>query len=78
MDKTIRCSVCTWRGSWTDAASMPPPRPSQIPGPLEAIQNAMEEKAREAASYGVPQPPPCPLCGHHTTVVKMHHAKPAG
>ncbi len=78
MDKTIRCTVCTWRGSWTDAASMPPPRPSQIPPPMEEIQHAMEEKAREAAAFGTPSPPPCPVCGHHTVVVKHAHAKPAG
>lgn len=78
MDKTIRCTVCTWRGSWQDAASVPPPRPSQIPPPMEAIQQAMEEKAREVAAFGGHVPPPCPVCGHHTQVVKINHAKPAG
>ena len=77
MDKTIRCTVCTWRGSWQDAASMPPPRASQIPGPLESIQNALEEKQQTAAAqFGIAHPPPCPVCGHHTMLVKLHSIRP--
>ena len=79
MDKTIRCTVCTWRGSWTDAASVAPPRPSQLPGALESIQAAYEEKQQqEAALGGHGHPPACPVCGHHTQLVKMHTIKPAG
>jgi len=79
MDKTIRCSVCTWRGPWSDAASVAPPRPSQIPGPLEVIQQAMEEKQQIARALGdTHAPPPCPVCGHHTVVVHRKSIKPAG
>jgi hypothetical protein len=79
MDKTIRCTVCTWRGPWSDAASVSPPRPSQIPQPLEQIQAAIEEKNQIARALGSSHaPPPCPVCGHHTTPVKMHSVKPAG
>ncbi len=78
-DKTIRCTVCTWRGSWSDAASVPPPRPSQIPPALEGIQAAIEEKRQVAAQLGAHHNPPnCPVCGHHTDVVKLHTTKPAG
>lgn len=77
MDKTIRCTVCTWRGPWSDATSVAPPRPSQIPGPLEAIQSAIEEKQQIARQLGSTHPPPpCPVCGHHTAVVKLHTTKP--
>jgi hypothetical protein len=77
MDKTIRCTVCTWRGSWTDAASQAPPRPSAIPGPLQEVQAAIEEKQQTAQALGQPHPPPCPVCGHHTVVVKLHSIRPA-
>ena len=77
MEKTIRCTVCTWRGPWSDAASVAPPRPSQIPQPLESIQNAIEEKQQVARQLGSAHPPPaCPVCGHHTAVVKLHTTKP--
>ena len=77
MDKTIRCTICTWRGSWTDAASVRPPRPSQIPPGLEQIQHSLEEKQSFDAQLGTPHPPPCPVCGHHTTVVKLHRSSAA-
>ncbi len=77
MDKTIRCTVCTWRGSWTDAASVAPPRPSQIPPSLETVQQAIAEKHAAAAQLGTPTPPSCPVCGHQTTVVKLHSVRPA-
>ena len=76
-EKTIRCTVCTWRGGWSDATSMAPPRPSQIPGPLEVVQQQLEEKQALSAALGTAHPPPCPVCGHHTQVVKMHSARPA-
>ena len=77
MEKTIRCTVCTWRGPWSDAASMPPPRPSQIPQSMEAVQAQIAEKQAVAAQLGAPAPPPCPVCGHLTTVVKLHSTRPA-
>jgi len=79
MDKTIRCTVCTWRGPWSDAASVSPPRPSQLPPELAEIDAARHEKAQVAASLGSHSSPPnCPVCGHSTLVVKMHSIKPAG
>jgi hypothetical protein len=77
MEKTIRCTVCTWRGPWSDAASVAPPRPSQIPQSMEHVQQAIAEKQAVAAQLGAPQPPPCPVCGHITTVVKLHSTRPA-
>jgi hypothetical protein len=74
MDKSIRCSVCTWRGTWTDAGSIHPPRPSQIPGAMEEVQRALAEKQALDAQMGVPAPPNCPVCGHHTVVVKLHRS----
>jgi hypothetical protein len=76
MEKTIRCTVCTWRGPWSDAASVAPPRPSQIPQSLESVQQAIAEKQAAAAQLGSPQPPPCPLCGHLTAIVKLHSTRP--
>ena len=77
MEKTVRCTVCTWRGPWSDAASVAPPRPSEIPPSMEQMQQAIAEKQALSAQLGVASPPPCPLCGHLTTVVKMHSYKPA-
>jgi hypothetical protein len=77
MEKTIRCTVCTWRGGWSDATSVPPPRPSQIPPPAEQYQNQLDEKQNLQSQFGTPRPPPCPVCGHHTQVVKLHSIRPA-
>jgi hypothetical protein len=77
MEKTIRCTVCTWRGPWSDAISVAPPRPSDIPPSLEQMQQTIAEKQASAAQLGMPAPPPCPLCGHLTTAVKLHSTRPA-
>jgi hypothetical protein len=77
MEKTIRCTVCTWRGPWSDASSVAPPRPSAIPQSMEQVDNARAEKQSLAAQLGTPQPPPCPVCGHTTVVVKLHSTRPA-
>lgn len=76
MEKAIRCTVCPWRGTWSDAASVRPPRPSQIPPPMQEVQQAYEERQQAAAQLGTPQPPPCPDCGHHTVLVRMSHKSP--
>jgi hypothetical protein len=75
MDKTLRCTVCTWRGAWAEAASV---RVQQTPiaPALEEIQAAYEEKQQAEEQLGGHRPPPCPVCGHHTVPVhlKRHHA----
>ena len=75
-EKTIRCTVCTWRGAWSDAASMPPPRQSQIPPALEQVQQQIAEKQAVASQLGAHSPPPCPVCGHLTSIVKLHSTRP--
>ena len=72
MDKSIRCTVCTWRGPWSVAESAPRVRASEIPPPLEEVQQAYEERQSESMLVGAEHPPPCPMCGHHTTSVKLH------
>jgi hypothetical protein len=75
MDKTLRCTVCSWRGAWAEAAAVRV-QPAQLPPALEEIQQAYEEKQYEIEQLGGHRPPPCPQCGHHTVTVhlKRHHA----
>jgi hypothetical protein len=72
MDKSIRCTVCTWRGPWTIAESATRIRASEIPPALEEVQNALEERQSVSEVVGGHHPPPCPMCGHHTVMVKLH------
>ena len=72
MEKTIRCTVCTWRGPWEVAQSAPRMRASEIAPQLEELQAAYEEHQVESVRAGAEAPPPCPMCGHHTVLVKMH------
>jgi hypothetical protein len=72
MEKSIRCTVCTWRGPMTVAESAPRIRASQIPPPMEEVQQVYEERQSESVSYGSHPLPPCPMCGHHTVAVKLH------
>jgi hypothetical protein len=69
MEKSLRCTVCTWRGAWSDAEFAPRVSRLEIPAALEPIQAAYEEQQAANVAFGQPHPPPCPVCGHHTTVV---------
>jgi hypothetical protein len=44
---------------------------------MEAVQHQLEEKQQINAALGAATPPPCPVCGHHTQVVKLHSIRPA-
>jgi hypothetical protein len=70
MDKTIRCTVCTWRGAWAEAAAVRVQR-APLPPNLEELQHAYEEKAAEEEALGGHRSPPCPVCGNHTLHVKL-------
>jgi hypothetical protein len=71
MDKTLRCTVCTWRGAWAEAAAMRV-QPIALPPALEEIQNAYEEE-----QLGGHRPPACPQCGHHTITVHLRRGHAA-
>ena len=72
MEKTIRCTVCTWRGPWEIAESAPRIRAAEVHPAIEELQNAYAEQEAVSAAIGAPTPPPCPMCGRHTVPVKMH------
>jgi hypothetical protein len=76
MEKMLRCTVCTWRGSWAEAAAVRV-QPAQLAPQLEEIQAAYEEKQVEEAHLGSERPPACPQCGHHTLAVKLHRSHAA-
>jgi hypothetical protein len=71
MDKTLRCTVCTWRGAWAEAAAVRV-QPAGLPPALQELQHAYEEKQLEEEQLGGHRVPGCPVCGHHTLPVKMH------
>jgi hypothetical protein len=75
MDKSLRCTVCTWRGTWAEAAAVRV-QPIALPPALDEIQRGYEEKQAEEEHLGGHRPPPCPQCGHHSVPVKLarHHA----
>jgi len=75
MDKSIRCTICTWRGAWAEAAAVRV-QPAQLPPILEEVQRAYEEKQITEEQLGGHRPPACPQCGHHTVLVhlKRSHA----
>jgi hypothetical protein len=77
MEKRVRCTVCTWRGSLSDAADAPPVRPSEIPESLTRIQAAYAERRAELAKVGADPLPPCPACGHHLQIVRRESLRPA-
>jgi hypothetical protein len=52
-------------------------RASDIPPPVEEVQAAYEERQSESVRVGAQHPPPCPICGHHTVEVKLHHYRAA-
>jgi hypothetical protein len=76
MDKMLRCTVCTWRGTWAEAQAMRV-QPVPLPPQFEEIQLAYEEKQIEEEQLGGHHPPLCPQCGHHLLPVKLHRAHAA-
>jgi hypothetical protein len=72
MDKSLRCTQCTWRGPWVVAESAPRIRASDVPPPIEEVQAAIEERQSQNMIVGMEHPPPCPQCGHHTQATKLH------
>jgi hypothetical protein len=73
MEKTLRCTVCTWRGSWAEAAAVRvQPRP--LDPSLEEIQHMYEERQAEEEKLGGHRVPRCPVCGWHTLPVKLHRS----
>lgn len=77
MDKAIRCTVCTWRGTVSEAAAVRV-QPAPLPPQLEEIQRAYEEKQVEEEQLGGHHRlPTCPQCGHHVLPVKLHRSSAA-
>jgi DNA-directed RNA polymerase subunit RPC12/RpoP len=77
MDKTVRCTICSWRGTVSEA-QMTRVQPAELPPQLEEIQRAYEEKQVEGEQLsGEPRPPRCPACGHHTVSSKLHRSAAA-
>jgi hypothetical protein len=76
MDKTLRCTICTWRGAWAEAAAVRL-QPAPLPPALEEIQRAYEEKQQEEEHLGGHHPPSCPVCGNHTVHVKLQRGHAA-
>jgi hypothetical protein len=70
MEKTLRCTVCTWRGAWSDAVLAPKATPSDLPPTLLDIQRAYEDKQVASMRFGMTPEPSCPKCGHHTVTVR--------
>ncbi len=78
MDKSIRCTMCTWRGPWSIAESAPRIRAAESAPLEEEIQDAYEAQQLVRAAIGELPAPPCPMCGRHTVVVKLHGYRSAG
>jgi hypothetical protein len=76
MEKALRCTVCTWRGNWAEAAAARV-QPVPLPPQLEEIQAGYEEKQAEEEQLGGHRIPACPQCGHHTLPVKLHRSHAA-
>jgi hypothetical protein len=76
MDKMIRCTLCTWRGTTAEAAAVRV-QPAPLPPALEEIQRIYAEKQAEEAQLGGHQFPRCPVCGNHTVAVKLHRSHAA-
>lgn len=77
MEKLLRCTVCTWRGSWTDAEHAPRVEPATLHDSEMRIQAAIEERRSENIRLGAVEEPSCPACGHHTALVKRRSIRPA-
>ncbi len=77
MDKILRCTVCAWRGTVSEA-NMNRVQPAELPPQLAEVQQAYEEKqATDEQLSGEPRPPRCPACGHHTLPSKLHRSAAA-
>jgi hypothetical protein len=74
MDKLVRCTVCTWRGTFMDAQLAPRVPRSDLPPPMLEHQEVYEAAHVEKTLAGAPKPPPCPSCGHHIT--SIHKRRP--
>jgi hypothetical protein len=74
MEKSLRCTVCTWRGSWAEAAGARV-QPKPLDAALEEIQRMYEEKQAEEEKLTGHPVPKCPVCGHHTLATKLHRSK---
>jgi hypothetical protein len=74
MEKSLRCTVCFWRGTWTEAQFGQRVVPTEIPQLMVEQQAAYEESQVAAAECGEPKPPACPGCGHHTVVTKRRQS----
>lgn len=61
----MRCTVCLWRGPWADAEDAPKVKPKHLEPHEQALQDAYEEKEKNATLVGQPHAPSCPECGHH-------------
>ena len=78
MEKSMRCTVCTWRGSWDAAEAARPARRSNVPAAVEQVQEAYDETQRAKEEVlGIRREPPCPVCGHHLVAVPRSSTRPA-
>ena len=77
MEKKLRCTVCTWRGSWLDALNAPRHAPTELPESDMRIQAAYEDRQSVSVRLGAEHAPSCPDCGHHTALVRQRSVRPA-
>jgi hypothetical protein len=76
MEKALRCTVCTWRGTWAEASAVRV-QPVPLPPQLEEIQQAYEQKQADDEQLGGHRPPACPVCGHHLLPTHLHRGHAA-
>ncbi len=76
MEKALRCTVCTWRGTVAEASATRV-QPVELPAPLMEVQRGYEEKQTEEEQLSGHRNPACPQCGHHTVGVKLHRSHAA-
>ena len=76
MEKALRCTICTWRGTWAEAAAVRV-QPVELPPQLEEVQRGYEEKQQEEEHLTGHRVPACPQCGHHTVAVKLKRSHAA-
>jgi len=76
MDKTLRCTICTWRGTVAEAAAVRV-QAAPLPPALEELQRAYAEKAAEEEALGGHRLPNCPVCGNHTLHVHLRRSHAA-
>ena len=77
MDNAIRCTICTWRGTESEAHGVNV-QPAPLPPELEEIQRAYQEKQLEEEQLGGHHRlPTCPQCGRVTVAVHLHRSHAA-